>query len=665
LSRTDAALSRLAESFGIETTWVDPFGDTHPVSNQTLRALVAALGCEVADPVVALAAREQALSYQLAPPAITVWEHEAGVIPVRVFAGDSATVILRLESGLKKALVSGTREVISADIEEVQMALPHDLPVGIHQGEAIADDGRREVFPVVVAPQHLDLPESLADGSALGIWGSLFQARSGQSWGIGEYSDLLRLARWGVDTMGADFFAFGPMSAPPTLRRSYVDPSLTGAAVMRNPLFIAVHDLPELEQLSEDTHKAVFELGERCRVLNHSGQLDYVTLWALKREALELIWSESAPGPEFAEFCTEEVLRWGTWCAIDEGVEDAPWPEQFARSDGRLTGIFAQAHGDRVLFYCWLQWCAHQQLNALTTELSDLGCMLGLMPEVTTQTNRDGADAWHYQDLVLSNVAGGINSKLCGFVATDTAVWSPDEYARSAAQPLRDAIQAWLRYGSGIRISGLSDLAKIWVVPDGLAVEQGAFLRYDLELVLAVAMIEVSRAGGVLVVSENLDRDQNALSELLEKRGVFGTSVLWEERDAEGPKSVDLYRVRCLATVGHVALPPSAGFLDLVHATPANRRAELERVDQVRLMLHELGVVNFGAQTPDYILGLHRFLVRSPAKLIGLSLNDLVGDRRTVVNYQVSAHPDWQLALTNGEGRVVSIESLYGEGDEV
>jgi 4-alpha-glucanotransferase len=183
-----------------------------------------------------------------------------------------------------------------------------------------------------------------------------------------------------------------------------------------------------------------------------------------------------------------------------------------------------------------------------------------------------------------------------------------------------------------------------------------------------------------MVIGEDLGTVEPGVRERLRERGVLGTSVLWFERDWEGdgrPLPPDRWRADCLATVTTHDLPPSAARLTgdhvelrdrlgLLTRPAAEERAEADADTAEWLaLLGSLGLLNLTAAGPpgtdeqEEIRALHRFLLRTPARLIGVWLPDGVGDRRPQnLPGTWDQYPNWRLPIADREGRPVPLEEL-------
>lgn len=184
-----------------------------------------------------------------------------------------------------------------------------------------------------------------------------------------------------------------------------------------------------------------------------------------------------------------------------------------------------------------------------------------------------------------------------------------------------------------------------------------------------------------MVVGEDLGTVEPWVRDYLHDRGLFGTSILWFENDRDGsggPLPAERWREYCLSAVTTHDLPPTAGYLAGEHvrlrdelglltrpaaeeladdrAAQAAWLAELRRVEL--LPAHEDGDAEPDADT--VILALHRYLGRSPSKLLALSLADAVGDLKTQNQPGTSdEYPNWRVPLRGPDGRQRLVEDVF------
>ena len=174
------------------------------------------------------------------------------------------------------------------------------------------------------------------------------------------------------------------------------------------------------------------------------------------------------------------------------------------------------------------------------------------------------------------------------------------------------------------------------------------------------------------MVGEDLGTVEPWTRDYLRQRGILGTSVLWFEKDPAGePLPPAQWREMCLATVTTHDLPPTAGYLDGEHIALRERLGLLTRpVDEERRAddanrravlaeCRDLGVLADNVSQQDQVEALHRLLTLTPARLVGVSVADAVGDRRTINQPGTTdEYPNWRVPLADSDGRPLLLEDI-------
>jgi 4-alpha-glucanotransferase len=230
-----------------------------------------------------------------------------------------------------------------------------------------------------------------------------------------------------------------------------------------------------------------------------------------------------------------------------------------------------------------------------------------------------------------------------------------------------------LRHAGGLRVDHVVGLFRLWWVPEGFTPAAGTYVQYDHEALVGILALEAYRAGAV-IVGEDLGTVEPWVREYLRDRGILGTSILWFERDWNAAGAIldpQRWRELCLASVTTHDLPPTAGYLTGAHIELRDRLGLLTRpveeeraIDEAErtqwidyLREHELLGADGGEQ--DIIEALHRFVTRTPARLIAVALPDAVGDRR-VINQPGTdqEYPNWRVPLADDSGTPVLLDEL-------
>ncbi|WP_344961828.1 4-alpha-glucanotransferase, partial [Streptomyces thioluteus] len=349
--------AHLAALHGVATSYEPAPGQSVPVPEETVVAVLAALGVDASTPRAvrdALDAHARAEQGRLLPPAVVLREGDVPRVP---------------------DLPEGTElRVGTADGD----GLPWDgeLPVGTHLLRARTPDGRSAAAPLVVAPRLLPQPPARCHGFLVQLY-SLLSARS---WGMGDLGDLAELAAWSGRSFGADFVQVNPLhAAVPGFPGRPADPSPYRPSSRRfpDPVHLRVEEITEFGYLAgedrEEAQRLLARAGElREAVLRGGEPIDHDAVRALKLRALELV-RHVPPSPgrraAYCDFLAEQgqaLDDHATWCALAEvyGPDWHRWPGGLKDPRSART---ARARGellDRVDFHCWLAWLTDRQLAA-------------------------------------------------------------------------------------------------------------------------------------------------------------------------------------------------------------------------------------------------------------------------------------------------------------
>ncbi|MCX5420850.1 4-alpha-glucanotransferase [Streptomyces sp. NBC_00078] len=665
-------LSRLAALHGVATSY-SPSPDRKVAASATAVTLaLAALGVDTGTPEAtraALAARERELGERLLPPTVVLWS--GGTSPALA------------------ALPNGTRLRIETEQGETRGSA-EQLPPGIHRLTASAPDGRSAAAHLVVAPARLPTPAA----RSYGLLVQLYSLLSHRSWGMGDLGDLAELTAWAGRALGAGFVQVNPLHA--AVPGAPTDPSPYRPSSRRfpDPVHLRVEDIPEYAYVEDREHLRALlgrAAGLRESVLEKGALIDRDAVWALKRQALELI-REVEPGPgrraAYVDFVAEEgeaLEDHATWYALAEvhGSDWSRWPA--ALRDPRSAET-ARARGqllDRVDFHSWLAWLTDAQLTDAQRAAREAGMPIGIVHDLAVGVHPGGADAWAQQEYFAAGMSVGAPPDAFNARGQDWGLppWRPDRLAESGYAPYRRLLKALFRYAGALRIDHVMGLFRLWWVPQGHPPTEGTYVRYDAEAMLAVLVLEASRAGSV-VIGEDLGTVEPGVRETLRERGVLGTSVLWFERDWDGdgrPLPPERWRADCLATATTHDLPPTAARLTGEHVELRDslglltRPLEEERAEAAAdtgewlALLTRLGLLDgMGgghgtSQEEAEIQAVHRFLLATPSRMLGVWLPDTLGDRRPQnLPGTWDQYPNWRLPIADAEGRPVTLEELAG-----
>ncbi|MGW1538883.1 4-alpha-glucanotransferase [Streptomyces sp. NPDC002309] len=663
-------LCRLAESYGVAPSYSPAPDRTVAASAAALTRTLAALGVDASTPEAvrgALAVRRAELRDRLLPPTVVGW---GGAAP-EALAG----------------LPEGTRLRIETEQGETRDRA-EGLPPGVHRLTVTAPDGRTAAAHLIAAPSRL--PTSAA--RSYGLLVQLYSLLSRRSWGMGDLGDLDELAAWAGRSLGAGFIQVNPLHAGVPGAPTDPSPYRPSSRRFPDPVHLRVEAVPEYAYADDrERVRALAERAGRLRraVLEKDALIDRDAVWELKREALELA-GEVPLGPgrraAYCDYLAEEgeaLEDHATWCALAEvhGSEWHTWPEGLRDPRSPETARARRELMHRVDFHSRLAWLTDAQLAAAQRTAREAGMRVGIVHDLAVGVHPGGADAWAQQRYFATGMSVGAPPDAFNSRGQDWGLppWRPDRLAESGYAPFRGLLRGLFRHAGALRIDHVMGLFRLWWVPVGLPPTEGAYVRYDAEAMLAVLVLEASRTGAT-VIGEDLGTVEEGVREALRERGVFGTSVLWFERDWEGdgrPLPPDSWRADCLATATTHDLPPTAarltgehvelrdrlgllgGTLDVERATAAADTGEwLALLTRLGLLRGTGGGRGTGAEEAE-VRAVHRYLLRTPARMIGVWLPDGVGDRRPQnLPGTWDEYPNWRLPIADAEGRAVTLEGL-------
>ncbi|KGN43097.1 4-alpha-glucanotransferase [Knoellia aerolata] len=684
------ALLELARAHGVATDFHDWKGAHTVITEETLRAVLGALGVDAGTPDAVSASLADAADREwrrTLPATVVCREAWTPWIHAHVPHGSSVRLTVELEDGGARDVPQverwvHPRVIDGREVGEATFELPGDLPTGWHRLVAHLDAdpvaAGTEISTLVVTPARLELPETLRHGGVTGLMTQIYQVRSAGSWGIGDLADLGDLASWAATELGAEFVLVNPLHAAEPVPPMEASPYLPSTRRFVNPIYLRVEDIPEVVRLDAAARTRMEELATEARALNTTDTIDRDAAWAAKREALALVHAVGLEGrrardfERFREREGEGLATFATWCALADrhGLPWSQWPSEYHDPTSPAVAEFTKSQEDLVRFHMWLQWLLDRQLGEVQREATAAGMSLGVIHDLAVGVSPGGADSWGLADALALGVTVGAPPDQFNQLGQNWSQppWHPERLAELGYAPFRDMVRTVLRDSGGVRVDHVIGLFRLWWIPKGLTPADGTYVTYDHEALIGILCLEAQRAGAV-VIGEDLGVVPANARDYLHERGVLGTSIMWFETTDGAPTPPERYRELCLSSVTTHDLPPTAGFLALEHVdirerlglltrpVAEERAVEEQSIAQVRDALVARGWLEPGAGVPSVMEAMHRWLGHTPSALLAISLADAVGDRRAI-NQPGTAdeYPNWRLPLTGPDGALVSLE---------
>ncbi len=589
----------LTNAWGIDLRYEDALGAWHETPENTIRAVLKAMDVNS--------------DWQPVPesPLLVVRRGERYPLPSR------GSVVL--ESG--ETISTGRR-------------LPPDLPTGYHRLHLENGNTSKRL---IVSPGKCRLPKRAA------TWGwsvQLYAARSRESWGMGDFSDLEKLATWSRQ-QDAGIMLLNPLSAATPVIPQQPSPYYPTSRRFFNPLWIRVEWVPG----AAGRHNLELEsLARAGRELNHDRLIDRDAVFKLKMQALELLWQDFHVDESFASFCREhgtDLDRFAIFCALSEHYQSGwrSWPQQYRHPENDAVARFAKQNAKRVEFHKWLQWLIDVQLARCSRQMS-------LMQDLPIGVDPDGADAWSWQDIFAKEMGVGAppdefntRGQSWGLPPLD-----PHKLRASGYEPFIQTIRAAFRNSAGLRIDHVMGLFRLFWIPNGMSPRDGAYVRYNADEMLAIVALESERAGAY-VVGEDLGTVEKEAREKLARHRVMSYRLLWFEKD-----DPSRYPEVALASISTHDLPTVAGLWngsDLEKQKALNLNPNDESTAEIRDRLATVAGLDTETPIDKVIVKAYTVLARSPSRILTATLEDAaaVEERPNLPATTAEQNPNWSLAL--------------------
>lgn len=519
-------------------------------------------------------------------------------------------------------------------------------------------------------------------------WGltvQLYSVRSRQSWGHGDLHDLADLATWSARVLGAGFVLINPLHAAEPASPLSNSPYLPMTRRYISPLYVRIEDVPEYQRLTSAQRQGASELAGPLRVASRTPDLiDRDAVWAAKRQVLEMIFAAGMAAEREADYLAyasrqgKALTDWAAWCALAEihGADWRRWPAELSDPCRAASVTSSGPVAERAAFHAWLQWLADEQLAHAQRAALAAGMSVGVITDLAVGVHPGGADTWAHQDLLVRGMSVGAPPDGFNQRGQDWSQSPPHPYqlARTHGRPFADLLRSAFNHAGGLRVDHVMGLMRLWWIPDGMPPERGAYVSYDHRLMVGALAAEAASAGAV-AIGEDLGTVDPWISSYLTSQHILGTEMAWFASQRDGsPLPAARWRRWCMATVGTHDVPPVAGFvagdqvtvrarLGLLRNPEAERNALELTLARWRDLLGAADLLAPGtAPVPaaqEMTVAMYGYLGLTPSVLVGISLADAVGDRRTQnIPGTTDEYPNWRIPLCNGDGEAVLLEDL-------
>ncbi|OLD26852.1 MAG: 4-alpha-glucanotransferase, partial [Chloroflexi bacterium 13_1_40CM_3_65_12] len=461
-------------------------------------------------------------------------------------------------------------------------------------------------------------------------WGwaiQLYALRSRDSWGVGDFGDLRRFARW-ARRRGASLILINPLGAQVPSLPYEPSPYYSSSRRFLNAAYINVDAISGAERCAPDLES----LRKAAQALNARRLIDYDQVFELKSKALELIF-RAAPHPRGLKAWIQKegdgLRDFATFNALVETFGRAwrSWPEGVRQPRGAEVENRRRELHERINFHQWLQFHLDRQLEQAATEI-------GMITDVPLGFASDSFDAWRWQHLLAPDMRVGAPPDEFFQDGQDWGVPPFDPWKLRAArcEPFVEAIRSAARHAAGVRLDHVMSLFRLFWIPSGMQAPQGVYMRYPADELLAF-LADESRRSNAFVVGEDLGLVEPSVRNRLRKRGALSYRLLWFEGASPGRWPRD-----AVGAVGTHDLPTVAGIWNL---TEPDRR-----LHRLRRRLLDVTRAPEGRSAFEVAIAAYKVLARARSRIVLAQLEDAIGvEERPNVPGTTTEFPNWRLAL--------------------
>ncbi|MEO8716205.1 MAG: 4-alpha-glucanotransferase [Acetobacteraceae bacterium] len=666
----DDALRALAGQAGLAVDWTDHANETHAVAPEILCAVLTALGiaCDSDDAVADSAQR------LLPVPGI------AGLAPMLTATAGMPTRLPIGSDGPRSALIlSETGEERDVRLHAYRDGV--ELPVISEPGYHRLLIGTREIV-LAVAPARATTAADLAEGARpWGLAAQIYGLRRAGDGGIGDAEAVAELAEASA-RHGADMLALSPVHALFPAEPHQYGPYSPSSRLFLNPLHAAPALLFGADRVARAAEQA--GVGDQFARLERLELIDWPGATAAKLALLRALFAQFSADPDtpdalrvdFAQFeadggdllashaCFESLQA--EQLARDPGHGNwRDWPIDLHDARGPAVTTFARTHRREMLFHIFLQWVTERSLGEAQRRARRAGMQIGLIADLAVGMDPAGSHAWSRPDDVLVGLSIGAPPDLLNRSGQQWGItsFSPLALRSNGFAPFLATLRAALRNAGGVRIDHAMGLRRLWLVPDGAAAADGAYLNYPLGDMLRLLALESHRHRAV-VVGEDLGTVPEGFREALDAHGVHGMRVLWFEREGHAFTAPARWDRGAMAMTSTHDLPTLAGWwegadiaLRAEHGVLGRGqvRADLEAEREADRASLWHAITQSGAargrppeRTADFVDAALRHTAGAACALCLLPLEDVLGQvEQPNLPGTIDEHPNWRRRTPN------------------
>lgn len=638
---SERALVALAKEAGLNVDWIDAAGQKQSVSQETLRAVLSALGFPADNPAAVHDSRGRLMKEKRAPPKMIV-----------ATAGKLVELAARSQRGELTHEHGAKTPIEFRQVRDGVVTFRAPRALGYHSLEVGGRQHSLAVAPARAFQLH---------GRTWGLAAQLYALRGGRTSGFGDFAALARLARKAA-RQGADAIAISPIHAGMPGTIEHYSPYSPSSRFVLNPLFAAVSN--------------------GAKALDQNALIAWHTASKAKLDALDLAYEQfvgnSRARPAFEKFVHDGGVRLLSHARFEalharfaaSGRTDwRRWPAQYRNANSADSTRLGRGDGDHELErHLFRQWLADRHLTNAQKTARESGMTIGVIADLPVGMDPRGSHAWSAPQELLAGLSIGAPPDALGPDGQDWGLTTLSPFAARADgyASYIATLRASMRHAGGIRIDHAMGMMRLWVIPNGAPSGKGVYLTCPFDDLLRLLILESVRNQSI-VIAEDLGTVPPGFRGRIAQAGLLGMRVLFFERDRDGPfKAPSKWdRETCALSTTH-DLPTLAGWWrarDLAwrakisngfDADSARKSRERDRERLWRALTQSRCAK--GPKPPEVekqvvVDSAIAFIGRTASKLAIVPIEDIAGEiEQPNLPGTVEEHPNWCRRLPSGNG---------------
>ena len=698
-------IKQLAELVGFHSSYRGAFGDKVIAKDQARRVLLAAMGFDLDDEsltqAITLLNQKQWLNIL---PAVHIVKLEEQQQDIKISLPRTESLLLhwkitpdlenKYEDGLDNE-ITGSVEINSLQlIDEIDIDQTHyyqyllPLPV-LEQGYYqlnISTDKIQANCPLISTPKMCYSPQKSSVNKMWGFTAQLYSLRSNSNWGMGDFTDLYNLVETSV-TQQASTIGLNPLHPLYQQNPAHRSPYSPSSRCFLNVLYIDITNIANFESCELAKNKVHSEIFQQSIVAAKASELvDYPAVAKLKYEITEILFKDfdenrknlyplmSAEFNDFKQKHGNDLHLFATFDALNEHfnlTDDnaygwTDWPTNFQNPSSDDISKFQQTHATRIDYFCFLQWIAHQQLNAVSQCAKDKGMAIGLYLDLAVGCDGSGVDVWSDKALYVAGASigappDGMNplGQNWGLTPINPIVLQEQGY-----QPLVKSLRSSMQYAGALRIDHILGLMRQYWVAPGMEADEGVYISLPFDDILRIIALESSR-NNCIVIGEDLGNVPEGFSETIQNSGLLSFKVMFFERWESGlfkrPENFPVQSISTIATHDTATLSGWWQGRDLVwreqlnlypneeagHADRSSRAGERQSLIAALEDLKVIDISKAPQQEPalmntELSVAVQKYLATSSSHIQLIPLEDALEIPEQVnIPGTIDQHPNW------------------------